>query len=124
MTGNKYSFGVTPKLREVPPGEHAVIKFTAEPDQVETDWGQKLSFPIRLISHPGYQSLSKNGLETTWETKSQCGYQVWSALGVGTDEQHKDGYDPRAFEKFRKTYLTAKWKLSRTEEGTYFLDEL
>ena len=124
MPGNKFSFGVTPKMREVPPGKHAVIKFTAEPEQVDTDWGSKLSFPILLLSHPEYQSIPKKGLATTWETKSACGYQVWSALGIGTDEQHKDGYDPRAYEKFNKVFLASEWKLSRSDEGTYWLDEI
>ena len=37
MVQDKFSFGVTPKMREVAPGKHAVIKFTAEPKEVETD---------------------------------------------------------------------------------------
>ena len=124
MVQDKFSFGVTPKMREVTPGKHAVIKFTAEPKEVETDWGAKLSFPIILISHPDYESLSKDGLATVWETKSACGHQIWSALGIGTDGQHELGYDPRAAEKFKKVYFKSEWKLSRTEEGTYWVDEL
>ena len=124
MGNDKFNFGVTPRMREVPQGEHAVIKFTAEPTVIETDWGQKLSFPILLFQHPSYQSLSKLGLETSWETKCSCAYQVWSALDIGAETQHKDGYDPKAYGKFKKSYLESKWKITRTEEGTYFLDEL
>ena len=46
----KISFGVDPNMREVPPGEHAVIEFgdIKEWKVVETDWGQKYSFPITV----------------------------------------------------------------------------
>ena len=124
MTTEKFSFGVTPKMREVPPGKHAVIKFTADPTTVETDWGAKLSFPILIFSHPEYQSLSKIGLESTWETKSSCGYQISSALEIGEENQHKDGYDPKASAKFHKAYIESKWKLTRQEDGTYWIDQI
>lgn len=124
MSEKKFSFGVTPRMREVTLGKSAVIKFTAEPTSVETEWGDKLSFPILLLSHPDYDSLPKEGLETVWETKSACGHQIWSALDIGTDEQHKEGYDPRGAQKFKKAYNKSQWKLSRTDEGTYWIDEI
>ena len=124
MPTEKFSFGVTPKMREVAPGQHAVIKFTAVPTNVETDWGAKLSFPILIFSHPEYQSLSKLGLESTWETKSSCGYQIMSALDIGVERQHEEGYDPKASDRFHKVYLESKWKLTRQDDGTYWIDEI
>ena len=41
MPGNKFSFGTTSRMKEVPTGEHAELKFSGQMDIVATDWGEK-----------------------------------------------------------------------------------
>jgi DNA gyrase inhibitor GyrI len=48
----KYSFGASSVMREVPAGQTAVIKFNGKTEKVETDWGDKFSYPILIFSHP------------------------------------------------------------------------
>ena len=49
MVKDKFSFGVTPRMREVPPGQCAELKFSGKMDTVETEWGEKYSFEITLL---------------------------------------------------------------------------
>jgi hypothetical protein len=110
MVKDKFTFGSTSVMREVPPGSHAVISFTGKMSAVDTDWGEKCSFNITLYSHPSYESISKDGIETTWQSKSQCAEQLLRAASEGMPELTKA--------------LKEKWKLIRTEEGTYFIEQL
>ena len=110
MVKDKFTFGSTSVMREVPPGSHAVISFTGKMSAVDTDWGEKCSFDITLYSHPSYESISKDGIETTWQSKSQCAEQLLRAASEGMPELTKA--------------LKEKWKLIRTEEGTYFIEQL
>ena len=110
MPGNKFSFGTTSRMKEVPPGEHAELKFSGKMDIVETDWGEKYSFEILLLSHPSYESIPKEGIETVWESKSTCAEQLMKAASQGLPDLTKA--------------LKGNWKLVRTPEGTYFLDQL
>ncbi len=110
MAKEKFSFGSTSVMREVPPGSHAVISFTGKMSAVDTDWGEKCSFDITLYSHPSYESISKDGIETTWQSKSQCAEQLLRAASEGMPELTKA--------------LKEKWKLIRTEEGTYFIEQI
>ena len=57
MTSKKFSFGSEPNMREVPPGTEAKFQFNGAPKLVETEWGEKYSFPIVLISHDSYDTL-------------------------------------------------------------------
>ena len=41
--GEKFSFGASSVMREVPPGQTAVIKFNGKAEKVETDWGDKFA---------------------------------------------------------------------------------
>ena len=116
MPGNNFSFGTTSRMKEVPTGEHAELKFSGKMDIVETDWGEKYSFEILLLSHPSYESIPKEGIETTWESKSACAAQLMHAV---TEMGNAKGVDNELSKA-----LTEKWKLSRTPEGTYFLDQL
>ena len=61
----KLSFGVEPTMREVPAGQSAEFKLgkVSEWKLVETEWGNKYEFPIVLLSHPSYESISKKGIE-------------------------------------------------------------
>ena len=109
MTKDKFHFGATSVMREVPPGKNAVIKFNGAIDTVETEWGNKMRYPIILFSHPSYESISKEGIETVWQSNSQASRDLATALEQGIKELSA------AFHK-------NKWELTRTEEGTYFLD--
>ena len=108
---DKFSFGAASVMREVPPGESAEIRFNGKAEKVETDWGDKFSFKILIISHPSYDSFPKGGIESTWQTKSQAGENLMTALESGQKELTE------AFEK-------EIWELIRTPEGVYFLQQL
>lgn len=110
MGKNKFSFGSTSRMREVPPGQHAEISFTGTMKVVDTEWGEKSSFEVTLFSHPSYESIPKQGIETVWESKSQCAEQLLTAASQGLSDLTKA--------------LKEKWKLIRSEEGVYFLEQL
>ena len=111
MGKEKFSFGSTSVMREVPPGESAVISFTGKIQKVETEWGEKYSFEVTLYSHPSYPNLdSIRPLETIWQSKSQCAEQLLTAASQGMDDLTKA--------------LKEKWKLIRSEEGTYFIEQI
>ena len=110
MGNNKFTFGSTSRMREVPPGQHAELIFSGSMKVVETDWGEKCSFEVTLFKHPSYESISKTGIETVWESKSSCAEQLLKAASQGLDDLTEA--------------LKGKWKLIRTEEGTYFLEQL
>ena len=108
---DKFSFGAASVMREVPPGETAVIKFNGKCEKVETDWGDKFSYKILIHSHPSYESIPKDGVESTWQSKSQAAENLMTALSSGQKELTK------AFEE-------EKWELIRSPEGVYFLQQL
>ena len=118
--GEKFSFGAASVMREVPPGESAVIKFNGKAEKVETDWGDKFSFQILIYSHPSYPNLELDGMakkgedsyiESTWQSKSQAAENLLRALESGQKALTK------AFEE-------EKWELIRSPEGVYFLQQL
>ena len=110
MVKDKFTFGSTSVMREVSPGQSAVISFTGKMEEVETEWGKKCSFEVTLYSHPSYESIPKEGIETIWQSKSLCATQLLTAASQGMGDLTKA--------------LKGKWELIRTEEGTYFLEEL
>ena len=109
----KFSFGSNPKMREVPPGTEAKFQFNGLPSIVETEWGEKYSFPIVLISHDSYDSLP---IDCNWESKSMVAKEVYNALQNADGGPHGDA--------FRKAYKSSKWQLTRFDTGQYFLDQL
>ena len=80
MEKDKFSFGSNPRMREVPPGTEAQFQFGAGPSIVETEWGEKYSFPILLINHDSYDSLP---LKLVWESKSQVAKELMDAYNKG-----------------------------------------
>ena len=107
-------------MREVPPGQHAVIKIGKFSDWkiIETEWGEKYSFPILLLSHPDYPNLdSTRPLETTWESKSIAAYTLYHYIHL-TDGTMKE-FDWNVDKEFSK-----KWKLHRFETGQYQLEQM
>ena len=111
MTKDKYSFGAASVMREVPPGETAVIKFNGKAEKVDTDWGDKFSYKIIIFSHPSYESIPKEGIESVWQSKSQASENLFSALESGIDN-------------LTKAFNEERWELIRSQEGVYFLQQL
>ena len=119
MVKDKLSFGSTSRMREVPPGQHALVKigkFT-EWKTIDTEWGQKYAIPITLFSHPSYESIPKKGIETVWESKSIAALNLYAYI------YRTDG-EPRTFDWDVQKEFNGNWKLIRSEEGTYLLEQL
>ena len=110
MVKDKFTFGSASRMREVPPGQYAEISFSGKMEKIETEWGEKCSFVVTLFSHPSYESIPKQGIETVWESKSQCAQQLLTAASQGLDDLTKA--------------LKDNWKLIRSEEGTYFIEQI
>jgi len=108
---DKYSFGAASVMREVPPGQTAVIKFNGKAEKVDTDWGDKFSYKIIIFSHPSYESIPKEGIESVWQSKSQASENLFSALESGVDN-------------LTKAFNEDRWELIRSQEGVYFLQQL
>ena len=110
MSDEKFSFGSEPNMREVPLSEAATLKFNGKPKMVETEWGEKYSFPITLLSHPSYDTLPIN---CNWESKCMVAKELW-------DELHsKDKSAP-----FAAAYDNSTWNLTRFDNGAYWIDQL
>jgi hypothetical protein len=108
---DKFTFGASSVMREVPPGQTAVIKFNGKAEKVETDWGDKFSYKILIFSHPSYDSIPKEGIESTWQSKSQAAENLMTALSSG-------------IKNLTKSFEEDKWELIRSQEGVYFLQQL
>lgn len=108
---DKFGFGSKPCMKEVPPGANAVFTFRGEPELVETDYGEKYSFPITLISHPSYDTLP---LKMDWQSKCQSAKQIYNILNqVDTSEFQKSAI---------KHYKESTWRLDRFDTGAYWLE--
>ena len=115
MTPKSYKFGATSRMRDVPLGEHAIIQLADKGDHVETDWGEKVAFNILLFSHPSYESIPQEGLATKWESKSVCATQLYQEIEMS---------HPKNDIEFLNLIKNGKWKLMRTQEGTYFIENI
>ena len=121
MDSNNFAFGVSNTMREVPPGTEAIISFNGEPEVVETDWGNKYSFPILIHRHDSYPEIEKQPLEANWQSKSGGAIQLYEQLT-------KDVAGSKTLEAFKteliEHYNNSKWQLTRFDTGTYFLTVL
>ena len=113
MAKAKFSFGSNPKMREVPPGTEAKFQFNGAPSIVDTEWGEKYSFPIVLISHDSYDTLP---IDCNWESKSRVAKEVYDAYQTMDEKLEPKG--------FSWAYKQSKWQLTRFDTGSYFLDQL
>jgi len=111
MSEKKFSFGSNPRMREVPPGTEAKFSFTGDPEMIDTEWGEKYSFPILLISHDSYDTLP---IKCNWESKSQVAKELWNALDKTTPVPPN----------FAKAYKDCTWQLTRFDTGSYWIDQL
>ena len=114
---DKFGFGSKPCMKEVPPGATAVFSFRGDPELIETEYGEKYSFPITLISHPSYDTLP---LDMDWQSKCQSAKQVYNQLNLANiAEENKD----KAFaKKLRQHYEESNWILTRFDTGAYWLE--
>ena len=112
MTKKKFSFGSAPSMREVPLTEAATLKFNGKPKSIETEWGEKYSFPITLLTHPSYETLPIN---CNWESKCMVAKEIWNAYN---DEPND------AQQLFLGVYENSTWKLTRFDNGAYWIASL
>ena len=112
MPGNKYSFGQQSLMKAIEPGQKATLKFLGQPKAVETEWGQKYSVNILLLSHPHYQQdihiSSSKGIKMGWQTSAKVLKDVVNLL-----QEQKE---------FKKDYYDMTWELSVAEDGSYWLN--
>ena len=108
MPGKKYSFGTTSKMKALEPGQKATLRFLDEPKVVDTEWGEKYSVNILLLSHPLYSIPSSKGIKMGWQTSAKVLKDVVNLL-----QEQKE---------FEKDYLEMTWELSVAEDGSYWLN--
>jgi hypothetical protein len=108
MSENKYSFGQQSLMKAIEPGQKATLKFLDQPKTVETEWGQKYSVNILLLSHPLYSIPSSKGIKMGWQTSAKVLKDVVNLL-----KEQKE---------FEKDYLSMTWELSVAEDGSYWLN--
>ena len=122
MGDKKLSFGVEPTMREVPPGQSATFNVgkVEEWTVVETEWGMKYSFPIILLSHPSYDSISKSGMKMKWQSKSESakGLFIWMYNDINDDDE----YIMKIFDVDMSKELNSKMVLHRHDSGQYLLE--
>ena len=124
MNDKSFGFGSKPRMKEVPAGAEAVFSFRGDPEFVETEYGEKFSFPITLISHPSYP-LSKGDdklmLEMDWQSKCQSAKQLYRGLVEhGTIDESIQ--DDKFHGKLTKHYKNSNWVLTRFDTGAYWLE--
>jgi hypothetical protein len=117
-------FGSKPCMKEVPLGRHAVFTFRGEAEIVETEWGEKYSFPITLLSHPEYPLLEDGPIDLLWQSKCQSARQIYRSLFEhDTVENQLPAKDSEAFYKLlKKHYEKSQWRLDRFDNGAYWLE--
>jgi len=109
MPGKKYSFGQPSLMKAIEPGQKATIKFLGEPKTVDTEWGEKFSVDILLLSHPLYSIPSPKGIKMTWQTSAKVLRDVVGLLLT----------EPKSF---KTDYYDMTWELSVADDGSYWLN--
>ena len=112
-----FGFGNKPRMKEVPPGTEATFSFNGDPEIIETEWGEKYSFPITLITHDSHPLLADGPMEMDWESKSDAAKKLYIDLDLtklGTDEVY--------YKRLKKAYDNEVWQLTRFDTGVYWLD--
>jgi len=116
MTKDSFGFGTKPCMKEVPPGATAVFSFRGDPKLVETEYGEKYSFPITLISHPSYplpEGTIKTSIKLDWQSKCASAKQLFNGLNDQEYSLHKE---------LKKHYANSNWTLTRFDTGAYWLE--
>ena len=112
MAEHNFTFGSKPRMKEVKPGTEAIFKFLGKGKVVDTEFGEKISFPISLISHDSYPLLADGPMEMAWESNSQASKQLLKDLSDEKGKYHKE---------LVKAFEENKWQLTRFDTGAYFL---
>tara|TARA_Y100001963_G_scaffold110631_1_gene152987 strand:+ start:704 stop:1042 length:339 start_codon:yes stop_codon:yes gene_type:complete len=112
MSQKKFSFGSEPNMKEVPLTEDATLKFNGKPKLVETEWGEKYSFPITLLTHPSYDVALP--INCNWESKCMVAKELWIECNKTKDKSIG----------FTDAYNNSTWKLTRFDNGSYWIDQL
>jgi len=123
----KISFGVEPNMSEVPPGQYALMKLGdfAEWKVVDTEWGDKYSFPIILVEHPSYPSISKEGLSIHWESKCIAAKRLFRWIyNELADEGKERDRTIGTFDFDIDKEIKGNWKLIRSDTGSYLIEKL
>ena len=107
-----FTFGSKPRMKEVLPGTEAIFKFLGEGKVVETDYGEKISFPISLISHDSYPQLKEGPIDMAWESKCQAASQLYKEL---------DDTKGKFYKELKEAFTESKWQLTRFDTGAYFI---
>ena len=123
MQKDTFGFGSKPCMKEVPPGAEAVFTFRGLPELVETEYGEKYSFPITLISHPSYPLLADGPMDMLWQSKCQSAKQVYRGL-IEHDTIDAAIQDDKFHKKLKKHYEESTWQLDRFDTGAYWLEVL
>jgi len=113
MQKDTFGFGSKPCMKEVPPGAEAVFTFRGDPKLVETEYGEKYSFPITLISHPSYPLLADGPMEMEWQSKCGSAKQLFNGLNDQEYSLHT---------RLLKHYKGSHWTLTRFDTGAYWLE--
>lgn len=111
MVQNKYSFGTPSIMKAIEPGQKATLKFLGKPKVVDTEWGEKFSVDILLLSHPLYSITSSKGIKMSWQTNAKVIKDIIALL----DERKPN-------KEFQKDYLEMTWELSVADDGSYWLN--
>jgi len=109
MSGNKYTFGQPSLMKAIEPGQKATLKFLDLPKAVDTEWGQKHTVDILLLSHPLYQITSSKGIKMSWQTSAKVLRDIVDLLADGNKE-------------FLSDYKELTWELSVSEDGSFWLN--
>ena len=111
MPGKKYSFGQQSLMKAIEPGQKAMLKFLDQPKVVDTEWGEKFSVTISLLSHPLYSIPSPEGIKMGWQTSAKVlKYEIIEMLN---DKKNTE---------FDKDYYEMTWELSVADDGSYWLN--
>ena len=109
MVQNKYTFGQPSIMKAIEPGQKATFKFLDQPKLVETEWGEKFSVDILLLSHPLYSITSSKGIKMGWQTNAKVLKDIIALLEEGNKE-------------FLIDYKEMTWELSVADDGSYWLN--
>ncbi len=113
MNDKSFGFGSKPCMKEVPPGQTAVFSFRGDPELIETEYGEKYSFPITLISHPSYPLLADGPMNMDWQSKCASAKQLFNGLN---DKSYS------LYKALNDRYEKHTWTLTRFDTGAYWLE--
>ena len=110
----KMSFGAIDTMREVLPGQHAILKLGEFNDWeiIETEFGKKFKLRIQLLSHPSHDPIPKSGIWMDWVSKAKVCKDLYNYFYTKENEM-------KVFDTDLPDAFNGKWKLERYETGTY-----